>query len=460
MLIYFLVVLLLILLIGSWFLFKKDIIQPSVIFVGMYFVSTLCCVLNVNKWGVDMQWNTFFLLLIGAIHFVGISYGIKYLFDRKYGNVKVEEKNAEKKDKTNKKYLISTTLVLAIYNIIVIGLLVYNVNIIASKYGEFNSFSEMLTIYKDKTAYNKVDELPDYLTVMMKPIIASAYIFLFVFCKKIVTSKEKKKAVLKNLYMLIFPITYFIQRICESNRGSIMNFIASAFVMYILLWYIQNNWKKTVRLKNIGISLVCAMVLLTIFYFSASLIGRINTKGMVDYITFYLGGSIECLNLRLNEEYIPDRNVPATFANTIRDLNKLKITNIDIKYNSWEEFKYNGETMIGNIYTGYSNLIFDFGVVGVILFQTIIAVFFSIVYYIVKYIQIKDLYKNIIMIIYTYLIYTIVTHPMVPTFFEETFTIATIGVLMFFILIYTIVHPYQVKEEIGNIKSKLEKRKE
>ncbi|MFU7518193.1 hypothetical protein, partial [Clostridium sp. HCS.1] len=42
---------------------------------------------------------------------------------------------------------------------------------------------------------------------------------------------------------------------------------------------------------------IIGILVLVIFYLSASWVGRINNKNIIDYITLYCGGSIENLNL-------------------------------------------------------------------------------------------------------------------------------------------------------------------
>ena len=105
-----------------------------------------------------------------------------------------------------------------------------------------------------------------------------------------------KQKIIKYWYYLLPVVLYILQRLMESNRGAIIDFVAAGITMYFILWNQRYGWKRLVSLKTILKLVVIACVGLILFYFSASLIGRINTKGLFEYITYYCGGSIECFN--------------------------------------------------------------------------------------------------------------------------------------------------------------------
>lgn len=439
MLIYILFIALIAMLIVSYFLFKKDIIEPAIILLAAYILSTFCVIVNVNKWGVELHSNTFWILLLGTLEFVIISFIINKVFFNIKNN-KEKKDNKEEKEQSDVKVSSKLTIVIILYNILILVLLVFNVLKIASDFGTYSTFSEALTLYKSNTSYANNAELPDYLTILMKPIIASAYIYIFFFIKNIIYADGKKyKVALKYWYYLIPTMIYFLQRLTESNRGSIINFILSAIVMYFIMWNIKNNWKKHVKIGTIIKLAVSGVMCLVIFYLSASLVGRINSKGMIDYITCYCGGSIECFNLYLQEED-PVRVIPGeeTFGRTIRDLGKLGIID-DIQVKTKAPFRYYEGNMIGNVYTSYKRWIHDFGILGVIILQAILATMFGIAYNLIRYWKYGEKIRDLIIIFYTYFIYTIFMHPIDSLFYLETFTIYTAGVILFVLIMYWIL---------------------
>ena len=430
-----LLILFIIMLIASYFLFKKEIMQPAIVFCAAYTISILCAVFNIDKWGIELNQLTFWILLLGGLEFVIISYIVHIIFKKKNSSAKSEEINKGEEVKEKKEQIkISNIFIilLIIYNVIILALLLTNVLSIASQFGEYNNFSEALTLYKQNTSYSKKTELPDYLTILMKPIISAAYIGVFVFFYNVTYSEEKiYKRILKNSHYLIFPIHYFIQRFMESNRGSILNFCIAAVAMAIIIWSMKNKWKKHINIKIIITIVIIACLGMVLFYYSAGLVGRINRKGMFDYITYYIGGSIECFN-----QWVQNPDEPTvvageyTFSRTIRDLGKLGILDYQLNNENYSNFIYYKGEMVGNIYTSYRSWMHDWGIAGIVILQAILALTMNILYNIIKYSKYRAGITNYLIITYGYLIYTIFLHPIDSYFYLETFTIATAGVFI------------------------------
>lgn len=428
--IYILTLFFLIALIICYFLFNKEITVPSIIFCCTYFLSTLCTCLNVNEWGVKLQFNTFLVFFLGTLEFIIINYLIYNYFKNRFKNKKNKKNEQIKEIKINKKILI----LIIVYEIVVLLLLYKNVLSIASEYGKYNSFSEALTIYKDVTSYKSITRLPRYLTLLMKPIVSSAYVAVFIFFNNLFTSKKDMKLKIKeNIIYCIFPTLYIVQRIIESNRGSILNLGVSLIVMAIIFWSMSHNWKKAFPLKRIWQLLLLGIIGLIVFYYSASLVGRINNKNMYRYITFYAGGSIECFNIWLNRpDKIESFRGEYTFGRTINDLYDLKLTNIHTNNKNYSSFIYYKNKMVGNIYTSYRPWIHDFGIIGLVILQGLLSAIFSYMYYIVRYNR-DCKYHKFILLIYGYLIYTIFMHPIDSYFYLETFTKSSL--LMFILMV-------------------------
>ena len=174
-----------------------------------------------------------------------------------------------------------------------------------------------------------------------------------------------------------------------------------------------------------------------LFYYSAGLVGRINKKGMLDYITYYIGGSIECFN-----QWVQNSDSPTvvageyTFGRTIRDLNKLGILDYEINNKNYSKFIYHDGQMVGNIYTSYRSWMHDWGIIGIVILQAILAIVINVLYNMIKYSKYRETITNYLIITYGYLIYTIFLHPIDSYFYLETFTIATAGVFIVMTVLY------------------------
>jgi len=67
MMLYILLLIFILLLAVSYIAFKKDIIEPAVLFIAAYIISIFCTIININEWGIDYGIKAFFIILFGAI---------------------------------------------------------------------------------------------------------------------------------------------------------------------------------------------------------------------------------------------------------------------------------------------------------------------------------------------------------------------------------------------------------
>ena len=158
---------------------------------------------------------------------------------------------------------------------------------------------------------------------------------------------------------------------------------------------------------------------------------------MFEYITFYVGGSIECLNQYVKEPVETKIAGEETFHNLLTNLNDMHITNLDLNSSIHLEFRYYGKTMIGNIYTAYRRWIHDFGYIGALILNGFMAVFFNVFYNKIKYGNYKKEKTILMIIIYSYMSYSIYYHPLDSIFYNEFISRAFI--LFMFILLITYI---------------------
>ena len=429
-----------VLLIINYIFYKKEITSPSIIFCFTYIISFFCAILNIKNWNINFRVNTFLVFLIGGLLFVITANLIYSYFRKKRTNKQIDMK----KIVVPRKIL----LLLLLYEVIVIILLLNNVLFIASKYGTYKSLPQALNIFKEYTSYKGLERLPRYLTVLLKPIYAGAYISIFIFLNNIFVSlKNKKIEIFDNIVYLIFPVMYCLQRYFESNRGSILNLIICTVVLAIILWSQSYDWKKTLKLKVIGALATFGVAGLFVFYLSAGITGRITDKNSIDYITMYVGGSIECFNIWMenpDEPYVVRGEY--TFERTIEDLNEFGITHYKLKNDKISERLFYKETFIGNIYTAYRSWIHDYGYIGAILLQIIFAATMTALYCCVRF-YLSPKYHNYILILYGFLIYTVFMHPIDTYFYYETFTKSNFAVLFVMFIFYYIIEKNEKKKK-------------
>jgi oligosaccharide repeat unit polymerase len=419
---------------------KKDIANPSLIFIAVYLISIFCAIINIKNWGIDMDIRTFLILLIGGLEFVFISVLINNYYNKKFN---YNNENTEIKEI---KIDLFKIILIYIYSIAVLIILAINVFKIAGHYGTFNNLSQALTLFKQHTSYSIDESLPHYLLLLEKPIIIFAYLFLYFFINNLFSKKRTLKENIKKYWHYLIPVfCYIIQEFLSSNRLTILSLICAATVYSMILYNKKNNWEKEFSVKSIFKLFIILIIVLCLFFVSASFIGRINNNGLVDYITLYAGGSIECLNQFIKNP-IESSNIigKESFYYLIKNLYDYKIIHLNNMYTIHLEFRYYNSTMIGNVYTAYRRWIYDFGYIGMFILQGIMALFFNIYYNRIKYSKMKT--KNFSIIIYGFMIYSVFLHPIDGYFYLQTIRIAFITTIILFIIIYYIVKILKIKK--------------
>lgn len=431
-------------LIYAYFKLDKDFIQPSIIFCLVYIVSIFCAILNVSNWNIQMEMKTFLILLLGTAEFVGISLLVNNYFRKKAKDSKIIR---NMNDFNISKYKI--VLIIA-YNLIIIGMLLYCVLNIANQFGEYNSLSEALTLFKAHTSYAKDAELPHLLLFAQKPSIAFAYIFMYIYLKNIILNKENN--VLKNIisgwYYLIPVVCYVIQEFLTSNRLSILALGCASFTIILILYNIKTEWAKPIKMKTIMIIGVIGVIVLVVFYLSASWIGRINNKNLIDYITLYCGGSIENLNLFIKSPPEASNILgKESFYYLIKNLHDYGIKPLNEMYPIHLEFRYYDGNMIGNVYTAYRRWLYDFGIAGMIILQGGMSLFFNVFYNKIRYSVSR--YLDFFIIIFSYMVYSVFLHPIDAYFYLQTVRMAFISTLIIFIIIYIFIFEFEITLKKG-----------
>ena len=415
MLIYILFILFVLIYICIYVKINKDIFSPPLLFLLAYIVSVGCALFNVKLWNIEMIPTTFLVLLLGALEFITIGLLVDKIYQKKENLLyEVNRKKLEEIDLPWWK-LIFTAAFCCIYMI----LLYRNVMAIASRHGTYHNLAEALNIFKEETSVTLADSLPWWLGQLERIAMLCAYIFLYVFLVNLISQKGKytKKKVAKLILCLVPVILHMANGFLVSDRLQILQIIVGGVVIAFLLWSYQTE-KKYISLKTVGILALCACLGLALFYVSTSFIGRINTKGPLEYITFYCGCSIECLN-----QFFKDPPAASsiwgkeTFYNLNLKLFDLGLLKLDEFYPIHLEFRYYHDVMVGNIYTAYRRWIYDFGYIGAAVLQGIMAVVMSFYYNHLKYRKFKNM--GFWLVLYSYLVYTIVFHPIDGYFYIQ-----------------------------------------
>lgn len=408
MYIFMLFILLLMFTIFIFLIYKKDILDPSLVFSLSFLVLSFMACLNAKKWQLGLHMNTFLVILLGVIEFFCVGYIAKLLFKRK----KAPAKNKLKEIKINKwlEYVFLTFII--IFNVIFLYYIVKEVG---------NSFNSISTIIESINQYNHLIKFSDKFNTVKLPffisngrmfIVGSGYWFMYVAINNFIAEKKIK---IQEVLIVLFAI---IASMLTGSRTESFFMVLSGVVFYLCILskktgFVSNFNKKTV--KNIGIVII---VMLALFIPMASLLGRKTDKAPFEYISIYCGAQVKNLDIFLQNRNNMTKNKiwgSQTFNGLIKTYGeKVGFTGY-VPYKLDLPFQRINKHDLGNVYTTFYPYIYDFGYFGEFIMVFIMSFISHFVYEIIKR---KKISKNCNIWI---LSYGIILSALAMSFFSNKF---------------------------------------
>lgn len=149
------------------------------------------------------------------------------------------------------------------------------------------------------------------------------------------------------------------------GRGQVVYYVVSAFASFSLFKIMSGERPKVVLKKLVIVGTITGAVGIVVFYLSSFLIGRAAGSGLLDYISFYFGGSVPSLQIILDNPELISSASPGvkTFYYLFGLPFKFGLIDEYPSYSlAWVHPGGNGS----NIFTGFARSYFDFGTVGMV----------------------------------------------------------------------------------------------
>lgn len=415
--------LLLIMLIITYIIFD-DIFSPSFLMVGGYIIATFCALFNVKRWNTKVSGFALVLIIIGILSFIWVEFIVSRSFKTK------ENDRGKKLAEQLTSYCICLKwwkIVVAVIICLLATIYVYHE---ISSMGVGNTLENIAFRYKNRGKEEQLSFVSKSLIRITKAFAFSCS-FVFIYC--IIC---KRKTFYEKI-MLIMPGFFWVfQSLMTGSRIKIIMFLVGiSFYFFILSLYIKGErWK--VDIKKIVKIILVAFCFMYLFYSAKELVGRSQEYNFIDYILTYLGGSID-----LFSQYIHN---PLNYRESIETLSGLVdnlqryfglFNNITI-HTALEHRRAINGTLIGNTYTGFRNYYNDFGVVGIILFSSMLSYIFSRNYYKGKNYKKMNIRHLFSIIFYGSVLYCIPFHFFADYFFFQLAIGFVIELCTFWICIY------------------------
>lgn len=398
-----------------WILYrwKQDILCPSIVFTLGYIVTFICGIYNYHKWGSEISFIVVIAVIVGLLSF--------YLSDFLVQKMRKENKHHSEQAPILyqlKNMYISPRNMFFILAIIVslvsTILLIQDVIRIASI--NYRDWGNLIYNYRHNRSISKIETIPR-LGNLVTTSIAYCYVFVFVnnlYCK----GKITYKTVLKNIVFLIPAILYSVQGVFLGGRIGIVILLIELLVIVGILRKFYSGKNITINIKSL-ISVILALVLFSSFFFRVQeFVGRDqDSDGAIDYITTYLGASMELFSLYVNDLHVNVDEVE-TLSGVVDNAQRyLGIFNsVTIRINS--EFRQSNTGIeLGNVYSGFRKYYNDFGFVGVIIFSFLFGFLFNVMYYSIRLYRRLNKRKLVLLLFYSSYFYCVVFHFFTDYFF-------------------------------------------
>ena len=363
MLVFALLVVELLLYLIAYYLTNRDIFRPSTVMLGVFIISTSIACANVVNWNIDFSPKTLFILSLGLLSAT--------LTDILIFRRCSKKKNIERG--TISPLSISNKLVLLIIVIETISLFLYYGEIIRLAYLDgYESGTNLLWHFRNITSYQAEERVSWYITVLIRSIDAIAYIFAFAFIKNIFAGKKWTKQLL-----LLGPVAIFVIKVLmSSGRQDILRLVAFSLITSAILYSFNSGWEKSYTKKYCKILMITIPIVLIGFYLATNLIGRSTSRSFYEYITTYVGGSIQQFN-----QYVCDPSLSEethfgaeTFPAIYSVLHRFGL--VDYVRPVHLELRQLGVTS-GNVYTFFRRPLHDFGLAGMLIMTIVVVGLFS-----------------------------------------------------------------------------------
>lgn len=365
--------------------FDKDIVAPPVVLVAGYTLSIACATVNVKNWAIDLHVNTFFVLVYGTLLFVVTGYIVKKWMEKKYTCLEVNIKQKLTPISINTKYLY----VYIAFQILVMLIWIWNIYSVTDSLGNYESFSERMVAFREWSSYG-TDWINNYLYVIINQFnqisTNSPYLFLYIIVYNYFVNKNLNDTT----FLFISIILSIIEMLLTGGRGIVVYLVFSFGLYYVSFYFFF--YKSHIMIDRKKILEICLIGIIgaLLFYYIKGAVGRgtedIDVKNLIPYITMYAGGSIQLLDMFLQDP-IDVSNIwgKEVFYGLNSQLIRMEILDIE-PYIPHLEFRIaTTGASLGNVYTAYRSYIYDFGFIGLTVLPVIFSTIVNSLYYNVLY---------------------------------------------------------------------------
>lgn len=409
---------------------NERIIAPSMLFMIPFSLSAFYLILNVSRWSVVLNLNTYLVIVGGCLSFlVGTSAGKLGFRSRRVKDSGMLDFCRKEKEINSLTYLLFLFI-----EVVILFLCIQGIRRVVHKYGFYGSLSFEMYKYRNLGMYTTESvSLGRYLDWAYTFNLSIGYIWAYIFAYRF--ANKKRVSLLLIACILVPLVTGFV----KGGRQASVQIIISG-LLYYMFFFLRRSSRARLPIKKVLKIVVVVAILAVSFQSLGKILGRTVQADFDQYIAVYLSGCIRNLNEWLKESHpLPDIFGKMTFANLYpylgRKLSRPEwIYALDLPYLS-----ANGLNS-GNIYTTFYAYIYDFGYIGAVILPFIIGFVSQHTYKrAIKRKSFSEMDIDIPLLFYGYISYLLAFSFFSNKFYEGLVSISAVRFFIFWFVIKTVI---------------------
>ena len=359
----------------NYYISDRDYLAPAPVFCLMFLLSEIVILIFKDYFLITLHSVTVGILLMGFAIFTAVSY-LEKTFTRNgkhFERRKIEYEHLENENAYELKPIHVNTFMVVLLIIVQLAAIIAFLGFLKDLMVAYNVFSgtlsERIDLYDKCTkfwpkVYSRLNVSIPMIYRICNPISeAGAYVMLFVFIHNFVATRKI------NVLYGIPVVLLCVLIVLNGSRSPLFRVLTFALILY----YILSCRNRKIRrgsfklLLWIGIILVAAGLM---FFLMLQLMGRTTEDGydLKKYLFIYTGAPIVNLDTWLTHKRVNYGHQVLGAQTFISIYNYIgKIFGISyLQYGNIDKFAYLHNIEIGNVYTIYYKMLYDFGAAGMI----------------------------------------------------------------------------------------------
>ena len=369
---------------GGYYASKKDIMAPSVVFSGMFVLSTFFAIINIGKWDFQIDIYSCFLLVLGIFIYVLTECCVRQLFFHRWQRKTVLGEGIDFTPyhiqgwKVIALLLFNMVVVLWFYSEILRIVVAYGMDT-TNPYAAYRKITTSLAMPSD----SEIPMIGTILSQMMKVTKASAFICSYIIVHNLVAERKWWKH--KPFTCIGLTACVFLEMVINlisGGRNAILQIITSIIIEYYILWHQKNGWNKSLTERYLLLGAACVIVGIPLFYLALQLTGRSTSQNMFEHASIYIGSGIVDF-----DQYVKTpAAAPVVFGEESllgihQLLKRLGILTVVKNRHLENRILTPDRRLRSNIYTFFRRPLHDFGVTGMCIFTALVSIMFALIYY-------------------------------------------------------------------------------